>query len=337
MNGSPRRRSASVRIATNCAVGIRLSGLSTPADPRRQRGTARLDRVRAVRAQPGDPRSGGHPRSLGCPVRSSVARLDNTLARSARHMAGSRPVVVDMSHPAGAALDGSGSLPGQRDRSRTGVLGGGGGFLSEGLETTRVRVTIRPNAMPDPAAGRWLVLHVAARCLENGSLRTFWPELERHAAHAGLCTRGTATLVWLGLLLAVPLLAERRRRLVARTLEATMRSIVRGEQMSAAVDRGVGGLVRRGAECRRRLRDGQRLLGRIPLRRSKGGHRYGPRHHDHGGGDALFPAAITLLRAMSAKREAGSLNRPRRRPHSGSQFRADRAAARMGGNAGGLT
>src|SRR5262249_17315898 len=45
--------------------------------------------------------SGGHPRSpIGYPVRSSRARLDNTLARSARRIAGSRPVVVGMSHPA---------------------------------------------------------------------------------------------------------------------------------------------------------------------------------------------------------------------------------------------
>ena len=139
--------------------------------------------------------------------------------------------------------------------------------------------------MPDPAAGRWLVLHVAARCLENGLLRTFWPELERHAAHPGLLTRGTATLVWLGLLLAVPLLAERRRRLVARTLEATMRSIVRGEQMSAAVDRGVGGLVRRGLSPERARDDLERLLAGFLSGAPKAATGTAPRHHDHGGGD----------------------------------------------------
>src|SRR5262249_9161937 len=54
-----------------------------PADPRRQPGTTRLDPGRAVRGQPGDPRSGGHLQSpIGCPVRPSPARLDNTLARS---------------------------------------------------------------------------------------------------------------------------------------------------------------------------------------------------------------------------------------------------------------
>ena len=36
---------------------------------------------------------------IGCPVRSSLARLDNTLARSARRIAGSPLVVVGMSRP----------------------------------------------------------------------------------------------------------------------------------------------------------------------------------------------------------------------------------------------
>jgi hypothetical protein len=165
-----------------------------------------------------------------------------------------------MSHPARHALDASGSLRVPRDRCRPGVRGGSGRFLSEGLETTRVRVAVCPNAVPDAAPDWWLVLHLAARCLENGSLRTFWPELERHAAHSGLLTRGIATLVWLGLLLAVPLLAERRHRLVARTLEATVRSIVRGKQVSAAVDRGVRGLVRRGFSPERARDDLERLL-----------------------------------------------------------------------------
>jgi len=124
----------------------------------------------------------------------------------------------------------------------------------------RVRVAVRPNAMPDPAADWWLVLHVAARCLENGSVRPFWPVLERYAAHPGLLTRGLATLVWLGLLLAVPLLAERRHRLVARTLEETVRRIVGGEQVSAAIDRGVRGLVRRGLGPERARDDLERLL-----------------------------------------------------------------------------
>jgi hypothetical protein len=168
-----------------------------------------------------------------------------------------------MSHPARHALGAAGSLPGQHDRSRRGVLGGSGGFLSEGLETTRVRVTIRPNAMPDPAADWWLVLHLAARCLENGSLCTFWPELERHAAHPGLLTRGIATLVWLGLMLTVPLLAKRRQRLAARTLEETVRSIVRGEQVSAAVDRGVRALIRRGLRPERARDDLERRLARF--------------------------------------------------------------------------
>jgi hypothetical protein len=139
--------------------------------------------------------------------------------------------------------------------------------------------------MPDPAADWWLVLHLAGRCLENGSLRTFWPELERHAAYPGLLTRGIATLVWLGLLLAVPLLAERRRRLVARTLEATMRRIVRGEQMSAAVDRGVCGLVRRGLSPERARDDLERLLAGFLSGAPKAATGTAPRHHDHGGGD----------------------------------------------------
>src|SRR5262249_42190459 len=81
-----------------------------------------------------------------------------------------------------------------------------------------------------------------------------------HAAHPGLLTRGIARLVWLGLLLAGPLLAERRNRLVAPTLGATVRSIVRGEHVSAAVDRGVRGLVRHGLSPERARDDLDRLL-----------------------------------------------------------------------------
>ena len=110
------------------------------------------------------------------------------------------------------------------------------------------------------AAQLWLVAHLGARCLESGSLRTFWPELERHADHPGILTRAVATVVWLGLLPVVPFLAARRRRLVARALEAVVRTIATGEQVSVAVDRGVSWLVRRGLSPERARQDLERLL-----------------------------------------------------------------------------
>src|SRR5262245_11190021 len=199
-----------------------------------------------------------------------------------------------MSHPARHALDASRSLPAPRDRCRPGVPGGSGGLLSEVPEPTRVRVAVLPNAMRDPAANWWLVLHLAVRCLENGSLRTFWPELERHAAHPRLLIRGIATLVWLGLLLAVPLLAERRHRLIAHTLEATVRSIVRGEQVSAAVDRRVRRLVRRGLSPERARDDLERLLAGFLSGAPKAAIGAAPCHHDHGGGDPGYPQQLSL-------------------------------------------
>jgi hypothetical protein len=114
--------------------------------------------------------------------------------------------------------------------------------------------------MSDPAAELWLVMHLAARCLEDGSLRTFWPELERHAGRPRILTRGVATLVWLGLLPIVPLLARRRHRLVARALEAVVRTIAAGEQVPVAVDRGVRWLVRKGLNPERARQDLERLL-----------------------------------------------------------------------------
>jgi hypothetical protein len=114
--------------------------------------------------------------------------------------------------------------------------------------------------MGDPVAELWLVMHLAARCLETGSLRTFWQELERHAGRPHLLTRGVATLVWIGLLPIVPLLARRRHRLVARALEAVVRTIASGEQIPVAVDRGVRWLVRKGLPADQARADLERLL-----------------------------------------------------------------------------
>src|SRR5262245_23687741 len=114
--------------------------------------------------------------------------------------------------------------------------------------------------MGDPVAELWLVMHLAARCLQNGSLRTFWPDLERHAGRPHLLTRGVATLAWLGLLPIVPLLAARRHRLVARALEAVVRAITAGERIPVAVDRGVRWLVRRGLAPEQARQDLERLL-----------------------------------------------------------------------------
>src|SRR5262245_55364947 len=114
--------------------------------------------------------------------------------------------------------------------------------------------------MGDPVPELWLVTHVAARCLETGSLRTFWPELKRHAGRPQLLTRVVATLVWVGLLPIVPLLAGRRHRLVAHALEAVVRTIAAGEQVPVAVERGVRWLVRRGLTPEQARADLERLL-----------------------------------------------------------------------------
>jgi hypothetical protein len=54
--------------------------------------------------------------------------------------------------------------------------------------------------------------------------------------------------VWVVLLPTVPLVAARRRRLIARALEAVVQSVVAGVAVSTAVDRGVAWLESKGLD-----------------------------------------------------------------------------------------
>ncbi len=121
--------------------------------------------------------------------------------------------------------------------------------------------------MPDPGGNLRRLREVAVDCLERGTLRTYWPRLTRETTAPAVLTRGVAAVVWVVLLPIVPLLAARRRRLIARALEAVVRSIVAGVEVPTAVDRGVAWLEGKGVD---------RVRARTDLERKVAGFLSGP-------------------------------------------------------------
>ena len=115
--------------------------------------------------------------------------------------------------------------------------------------------------MTDTAGELWLILQLARKSLESGTLRDYWPDLVRHGAGTGFPTRAIATLVWIALVPVVPAVAARRRRLVAQALEGVVRAVVSGVEVPAATNRAVAWLQRKGVEPRQARDDLERLLG----------------------------------------------------------------------------
>jgi len=106
----------------------------------------------------------------------------------------------------------------------------------------------------------WLVVQLARESLATGSLRGYWPGLERYGAGAGLPTRGIAVLLWIALVTVVPAVAARRRRLIARAAEGVVRAVVAGIEVPTAVDRGMEWLEWKGIEPQQGRADLERLL-----------------------------------------------------------------------------
>lgn len=114
--------------------------------------------------------------------------------------------------------------------------------------------------MTGPTGDLWLVLQLARQSLECGTLRGYWPGLARHGAGRGVVTRGLAAVVWVALVPLVPVLAARRRRLIARALEGVVRAMVAGVDGPKAVHRAVALLERKGIEPVQARADLERLL-----------------------------------------------------------------------------
>ena len=111
-----------------------------------------------------------------------------------------------------------------------------------------------------PAADLWLVFQLARQGLETGSLRGYWPGLSHGEARPGVVTRAIAGIVWMALVPVVPVMAARRRRLVARALEGVVRAVVAGVEAPTAVDRAVAWLERHGLDPVQSRTDLDRLL-----------------------------------------------------------------------------
>ena len=106
----------------------------------------------------------------------------------------------------------------------------------------------------------FLVLELARESLATGSLRDYWPAFERYGTDAGLPTRGLAAVVWIALVPLVPVVAARRRRLVAQALEGVVRAVVAGVEVSTAMQRGMEWLECKGIELEQGRADLERLL-----------------------------------------------------------------------------
>ena len=114
--------------------------------------------------------------------------------------------------------------------------------------------------MTDTAGELWLILQLARKSLESGTLRDYWPDLARHGAGTVFPTRAIAALVWIALVPVVPAIAARRRRLIGQALEGVVRAVVSGVEVPAAVNRAVAWLERKGIESRQARADVERLL-----------------------------------------------------------------------------
>jgi hypothetical protein len=108
-----------------------------------------------------------------------------------------------------------------------------------------------------------IIAQLVQRSLVGGTVRGYWRDLDAHCESEGagaLVVRGVAGVAYATLLPIVPLLAARRRRLVARALEAVVRAIVAGIEVPTAVDRAVAWLSRKGLDAVQARADIERLL-----------------------------------------------------------------------------
>jgi len=112
-----------------------------------------------------------------------------------------------------------------------------------------------------PTGDLWLVFQLARKSLQSGSLRDYWSGLARYGEAVGFGTRAAAAVVWVALVPVVPVVAARRRRLIARALEGVVRAVVAGVEVPTAVHRAVGWLERKGVEPVQARADLERLLG----------------------------------------------------------------------------
>jgi hypothetical protein len=112
-----------------------------------------------------------------------------------------------------------------------------------------------------PAGDLWLVFQLARKSLESGTVRGYWTGLAREGEGTGYLTRGVAALVWVGLVAVTPVVAARRRRLIARALEGVVRAVVAGVDVPTALARAVDWLEHRGVEPTQARADLERLLG----------------------------------------------------------------------------
>jgi hypothetical protein len=121
-----------------------------------------------------------------------------------------------------------------------------------------------------PAGDLWLVFQLARKSLESGTLRDYWPGLAREGEEAGFATRGVAAVVWVALVAVIPIVAARRRRLIARALEGAVRAVVAGVEVPTALARAVDWLQRKGIEPTQARADLERLLGGFLSTSSRG-------------------------------------------------------------------
>jgi hypothetical protein len=112
-----------------------------------------------------------------------------------------------------------------------------------------------------PVGDLWLVFQLARKSLESGTVRDYWTGLAREGEETGYATRGVAAVVWVALVAVIPVVAARRRRLIARALEGVVRAVVAGVEVPTALARALEWLERRGVEPTQARADLERLLG----------------------------------------------------------------------------
>src|SRR5262249_49409860 len=108
-----------------------------------------------------------------------------------------------------------------------------------------------------------IIAQLVQQSLVGASLHGYWRDVDVHCESqgaGGLVVRSIAGVAYATLLPIVPLLAARRRRLVARALEAVVRAIVAGIDVPTAVDRAVAWLSRKGLDAVQARADIERLL-----------------------------------------------------------------------------